>query len=345
MNHYEQNGDDFTNTDSDNAMEAFANNVYDTILDQIFQPAAPGENIDAYFKRLGIDPQFPPVGFLKVLEKVQNASVQLSHANVWVIATRFTALLFAMRDQPNAQHAIKELAKTMPEFPLEPLLDQPPTEYARDVLHPESAEQQVMKKLDILLSQRVSDQATGSGLSNPLASVGSVGIGAPRRYDTRQILHIECGNDLWTPNAKELADIVTNFQTATLAPEGAIVATRHGVKTNIIETSINPEGLMVALSDRNVDQLNAEQQITMVAASTIPVPKLEGHDLIKHLWSQVQSIPKIQHGVVIDESGFFTLDANGDRFPLYVASSLSREEHEPHPSSKGPVYKLGENEN
>ena len=302
-------------TDQTNAIDSFSNAVYDHIIEQIFQPAAAGESVSDYFARVGIDPKQPPIEFMKVLDRMEMASVQLSNVNVWVIAMRFTAILFAMRDTETAQIAIKEIAKGMPEFPFEQLMDQPPTAYAKDVLHPDSAEQKAMEKLDVLLGERLSKK--------PVLHAGP--DDGSYQKPLRQILHVQVGDGSWQPNSAELLAITDHFQSALLGKNGGIVATRAAVNTNLIETSIDPSGLIVSVSSRTIEEV--QNSAAMIpAVGTVPSEVMvNDRELIRRTWELYKDTRNLPCMVAIDETGFFDVDADGNRFPLYVATPLGRE--------------------
>lgn len=239
------------------AQDVIENVVVKQIIENIFLPPAAGENVTDYFTRLGID-SAPPKEYLEVLQHVRRADVQLSQVNIWNIAMRFAALLFAQRDTLPAQAVIKDIAKHMPQFPLEPLFDQAPTEYAREVLHPESAEQKAFSKIDQVIDQRLKDVPV------PNATTG----GPASRY--KQILHIECGTEFWEPTTLDLQNIVAQFQAAALDENGGIVATRKGVTTHFIETNISPVGVIASLKHKQDGELHAELGIV---AGTVFVPE------------------------------------------------------------------------
>jgi hypothetical protein len=49
------------------------------------------------------------------------------------------------------------------------------------------------------------------------------------------MIHLEVGNERWEPTQEELDTIVKLFQKADLDPQGAILATRDGVKVTILD--------------------------------------------------------------------------------------------------------------
>jgi hypothetical protein len=53
----------------------------------------------------------------------------------------------------------------------------------------------------------------------------------------RTLVHIEAGDDLWTPTDKELTELVDQFMSALNTDEGdvGVVATRNAVKVQIHE--------------------------------------------------------------------------------------------------------------
>ena len=66
-------------------------------------------------------------------------------------------------------------------------------------------------------------------------AVATASFAAPLPGRPKRMIHLEVGNERWEPTQDELDTIVKLFQEADLNPQGAIIATRDGVKVTIID--------------------------------------------------------------------------------------------------------------
>lgn len=54
----------------------------------------------------------------------------------------------------------------------------------------------------------------------------------------RTIIHLQAGDENWTPTKRELRTLRKQFQDAALNPNGGVVATRAGVYVNVLEVDV-----------------------------------------------------------------------------------------------------------